>query len=123
MYRAFHDLTRYHLILDNSLFMINIVQKKIQCGDSLNQALLDLLPFRKRNYPRKQIKWENALRSLVIVIDGKGDSLIEKRIVRCRAFPLEFFRSQLAVSLVEPIVVSSNLTWGSNISSKNEPGS
>ena len=58
--------------------MIDVVQEKVKRGDALDQAALDQLPFPRGNDPRHEVERKNPLRSLVVVVDRKGDALTEK---------------------------------------------
>src|SRR5947207_2155427 len=62
--------------------MVDVLQKKIECGDALGQSALNDLPFIAGNDSRQKIVGENALSSLLTSINGERDSLVKKRQVR-----------------------------------------
>ena len=85
------DLFRNDAVAQNVLRMVNVVQKQIERGDALHQPALDQFPFLRRNDARNEIERENPFRSLVVVVDGEGNALAEKRGGGQGAFALEFF--------------------------------
>ena len=66
---------RDHPVLQDPLFVIDVVQKKIQGGDALGQAALEIIPLLRGNDPRQQIKREDFLRPRRIPIHVEGDAL------------------------------------------------
>src|SRR5260370_32440673 len=66
-------------VRQNSCVVINVFEKKVQGGDALGEAVLNFAPFVMRNDPRQQVIGENALCPLVVAVDSKGDSLVQKR--------------------------------------------
>ena len=67
--------TRNHLILQDLLIVINIVQKQIQGDDALRESSLQVFPLARRHHPRDRIKRENPLGPLVVVIHVERDAL------------------------------------------------
>jgi len=64
-----------HAIAQNGLTVIDVVQKKIERGDSLLQTALDLFPFLARNDSRDEIEWKNPLGTLSVAVNREGDAL------------------------------------------------
>jgi len=59
--------------------MVDIFEKKIQGGDALGQAALDLAPFGVRNDAGQKVVGEDALGAFGIAVDGEGDALMQER--------------------------------------------
>ena len=85
------DLLGNDAVAENILRVIDVVQEQIERGDSLDEAALDEVPFLRGNDARHEVERENALRSLVVVVDREGDALGEKGGGGERAFALELF--------------------------------
>ena len=69
---------RNNPVFENLLVMVNIMQKKIQRRDPLNQSSLHHLPFLRRNHPRHTIKGKNPLCPLGVVVHREGHSSAHK---------------------------------------------
>src|SRR5436305_8481747 len=64
-----------HAIAQNGLTVIDVVQEKIERGNSLLQTALDLFPFLARNDSRDEIEWKNPLGTLSVAVNREGDAL------------------------------------------------
>jgi len=60
-------------VLQNLLPVVEIVQEKVERGDALDEAGLELGPFGARDDAGNEVERENALGALRIVIDREGD--------------------------------------------------
>jgi hypothetical protein len=56
-------------VVENVLFVIDVLQKHIQRGNALNQALFDLVPLGAGNDPWQQIVGKDAFGSFLFTID------------------------------------------------------
>ena len=72
--------SRHDTGLHNSLVMIDIMQKGIECGNTLLTTSLYLLPFTGSNDARDNIKRYHTLNIFSIAIDRKGDTFAVKDI-------------------------------------------
>ena len=99
-------------VLHDFLFVINIVEKKIQGSDSLRQAAFDKLPLRRRDDARHKIKRENPFRSARISIDIEGHALAEESAVDRLLLLHKLFGSQRLKDIAKACVVRRNFTVG-----------
>jgi len=89
MPRAQHLRGRDHLVLEDLLLMVEIVQEQVEGRDPLDQARLEALPLGGRDDPRDQVEREDAFRALRVVVDGEGDAPPQERQVDRRPPLLE----------------------------------
>src|SRR5438552_4386189 len=94
-----------YAIAQNGLAMIDVVQKKIESGDSLLQTALDLFPFLCGNNSRDEIERKNPLGALGVVVNGEGDPLAQESKLSQIAFAIEFSFRQLGETLQQPFVM------------------
>jgi hypothetical protein len=85
--------------------MIDISKKQIQSCDALGKSPFDLLPLLPRDRPRQQIVRKNALCSLLVSVDRKRDSLMQKGEVRRLLALAQLLRRQLEQRFVETLIV------------------
>ena len=96
-----HVERRNHVFLENPLFVINIVKKKIQSRDSLNQPCFNRCPFPGWNNSRDRVKRKDPFGSLRIAIDIESHALTHKRNIHGPTFQFEFFLTQFFEGLNE----------------------
>src|SRR5450755_264685 len=84
--------------------MVNIVKKEIEGSDALRQTLLDSGPFLRGNNAWEEIIGPDAFSPLVIAIDGKGDTLIQKRPIGCLLALLQRLQRHFEQAVVELLI-------------------
>jgi hypothetical protein len=93
--RAEHQLARNNAFLENPPVLIDILEKKVECCQTLNQSALDGLPLPRRDDAGKQVVGKDPLRSLIVSINRKRDALMKERAVGVLLAPAQFSRRQL----------------------------
>ena len=73
-----NDSGRKNPLLQDFLISINILQKKIQGGDPLDEPLFNPNPLLMRNQTRQRIKGENPLRARRVVVNRESDPTPQK---------------------------------------------
>ena len=66
-------------IVEDLAVVVDVVQKKVEGGDSLGKPFFDVLPLRPGNHPRQQVIGKDSFRPFAIPIDVEGDALGEER--------------------------------------------
>src|SRR5439155_10388874 len=94
-----------HAIAQNGLTVIDVVQEKIERGNSLLQTALDLFPFLSRNNSRDEIEGKNPLGALSVAVNGEGDALAQESERGQVTFAIEFSFGQLGETLQQPLVM------------------
>ena len=92
--------------------MIYIFEEEIQRRDPLSESALDPFPFRRGDNPGQQIVRENPLRAFVVSIYGKGDPLVEERLVSLVFAASQFARTQAQKQVVKLTVLFSRMLHG-----------
>jgi hypothetical protein len=90
---------RDHLVLEDLLLVVEVVQEQVEGGDPLDQARLEPGPFVGRDDPRDQVEREDALRALGVVVDREGDAAPQERQVDRRPPALELGQRERAQAL------------------------
>jgi hypothetical protein len=85
-----NEKLRHDAVLHDFLLVINVVQEKIQRGDALREAALDVLPFIRRDDARQKVEGENFLRPLRVAINIERDALPQKARVHRLPLGVEF---------------------------------
>ena len=106
------DRLRDHAIAQNVLLVVNVVEKQVQCRNSLDESALDFLPFFRRNNSRQQIERENALHPLVVVVDRESDALAEEGGRGQRAFAFKLVPVHFLETLQQFAVMGPGLARG-----------
>src|SRR5215469_3402074 len=106
---AANDLCRYNAITHNFLFVINVMQEKVQGRDALAKPAFHLVPFGARNDARNQIEGEYPFCALLIVVDREGHALGEKGVVSDRPLSLKFFGRHTTETIEQPSVVRTDV--------------
>ena len=88
-----------HAIAQNGLTVIDVVQEKIERGNSLLQTALDLFPFLPGNNSRDEIEGKNPLSALSVAVNGEGDALAQESERGQVTFAIEFSFRQLGETL------------------------
>ena len=83
-------------VLDDFLFVINVVQEQVQRRDALGQAAFQKFPFRGGDDARQQVERENFLRALGVAIDVERDALPQERRVHRLPLGVELRRFEVA---------------------------
>src|SRR6267154_3148184 len=96
---------RYNAVLNNFLLVINIVEEKIERGDALGQAPLEMLPLACRYDSWDEIERKNFLRPAGVPINIKGDALAQKCGINRLTTMFELIRFDRAKELAEPVVM------------------
>ena len=79
--------------------MVDVLEEKIQRGNTLGEATFDLAPLLVRDDARKQIIGKYALRALVVAVDGERNPLMQKREVGGLLALAQFFGRKFQQSL------------------------
>src|SRR5438876_8323418 len=90
MGRLPHVILGNHTIAQNRLAVIDVVQEKIERGDSLFQTALDFLPFSGRDNSRNQIERKNSLGPLGVTINSESHALAQESERSQFTFSVEF---------------------------------
>ena len=106
-----HVFRRDDLFLEDALVGIEVLEEEVQRPHALDEARLDLAPFRAGDDARHQIERENALGALLVAVDGEGDALAQKRGIDGRAALLEFLLVQFLKALKERRVMGAHLAF------------
>ena len=78
MRRPVDDLRRNHPVLEDLLFVVDVVQKQVQRRDALDEPGLHQIPLRPGNKPRHGVEREHPLGAAFVAVDGEGHPLLEK---------------------------------------------
>ena len=78
MFRAFDDFLGDDAVFDDFLSVVNVVEKKIERGDPLDEPIFDVFPFLPWNNPWNGVEGKDAFGALVVAVNREGDPLIEK---------------------------------------------
>ena len=62
--------------------MIDVLEEQVDRRQPLGQAALERPPLRRGDDARQQVERKDALGALVVAVDGEGDALGQKRLVR-----------------------------------------
>ena len=74
-------------VLEDLLIVVDVVQEEVERRDALDQPLLDPPPLAVGNDPRHQIKGEDALGSLIVIVDREGDAASHEGQIDRRLLP------------------------------------
>src|SRR2546428_7858265 len=66
------QLRRNYAVLQNLLFVIDVVDEQIQRVNALAQTAIDLSPFIGRNDPGNDVEWKDLLSAGLVAVDIKG---------------------------------------------------
>src|SRR5207248_2622330 len=94
-----------HAIAQNGLIVIDVVQEKIERGNSLLQTALDLFPFLSGNNSRDEIEGENPLSALSVAVNREGDALAQESERGQVTFAIEFSFRQLGETLQQTLIM------------------
>jgi hypothetical protein len=72
------DLSGDDAVLDDLLFVVDVIDKEVERGDPLAQPALDDLPLRSGHDARQQIEREDALGAGAVAVDVEGDAHVEQ---------------------------------------------
>src|SRR4029079_16388800 len=78
MLGAKNHLRRDDSVLNDLLFVVDILEEEIQRGNALHQSPLNVLPLFGRYDPWDWIKRENSLGALIIRINGESDPALQE---------------------------------------------
>src|SRR5579871_550540 len=95
-------------VLHDFLFVIDIVQEKIQCRDALNEPTLEKFPFLCWNDSRHEVERKNPLGAARIAIDVECYALTQKCEVNGIALGVKIIFSQAVEGRVELLVMAQN---------------
>jgi len=101
-----------HLVLEDLLAVVEVPQEKVERRDPLDEPRLDPGPFLRGDDPRDQVKGEDALGALGVVVDGEGHPAPQEGEVHGRAAPLELRDLERAEALGEAPVVRAHIPAG-----------
>jgi hypothetical protein len=99
MYGSQYKITRNDLIIENFLFVVDIVKEQIKRSHALLQSTFNRLPFGSRHDAGHEIKGPRFLYALLVAINRKRYALIDQgevskmtsRIVICDAHLAQLF--------------------------------
>ncbi len=118
-----HVLRRNHLFLQDALVSVEVLEEQIQRLHALGESLLDHQPLGIRNDPGHEIERKNALRALLVAVDGERDALAQECRVDRRAPLVELVLLQPLESLEKGGVVRPHLPLRGKHFVKKSPGS
>jgi hypothetical protein len=75
---ALDEIGGHNAILENVLVVIDIVKERIEPGDALFHAAVDVMPIRAGQHARDHVEREHAVDGVVVGIDREGDAEIEQ---------------------------------------------
>ena len=73
---GFDQLLRDNSVFENLSCTVDIIQKQIQCTDTLLQTGFNRGPFVPRNRARNHVKRPDFLIAVIMSVDGKRDPLL-----------------------------------------------
>lgn len=97
-------------VLEDFLIVVDVVQEEIERRDALDQSLLDRLPLAVGNDARHQVEREDALGSLIVVVDREGDAPAHEGQVDCRLLPFVLGLVEMTEMVGDTRVVGSHGT-------------
>ena len=113
MFGAEDERSGDDFILQDFLAVIEIMEKKIQRGDTLDEAGFEFGPFATWNNARDEVEGENALGALGIVVDGERDAAAQERQVHGGAALVEVGGGERGKTLGEAAIMRADgLTVG-----------
>ena len=112
MFAGVNNVSGHDAVFNDFSLMIDIFEEQIQRRDPLSQSALDLFPFRRCDNPGQQIVRKNPLRAFVISVDGKGDPLVEERLVSLVFAPSQLARTQAQKQVVKLTILFSRMLQG-----------
>ena len=81
--RVGQQFGREHLVLDDPLVVVDVVDEQVQRLDPLAQPALDARPLVARDHPRDDVERPGAVdRAAFLGVDGEGDAEVADRQVR-----------------------------------------
>lgn len=66
-------------VLEDFLFVVEIVEEEVEGGDALDEAFFDNRPFIGGNDAGHEVEGEDAFGAFVVVVDGEGDAAAHER--------------------------------------------
>jgi hypothetical protein len=102
---AEHECARYHAVLQDALFVVDVVEEEVECGDALDNAGFDLLPLRRRQHARDDVERQDAVDSVLLGIDGEGDAQIEQLVLGVAGAAAQFVDGDAAETLAQRLGV------------------
>ena len=69
-------------VLENLLRPVDVLQEQVERDHALAEPALDVVPLGARQDARREVEGEKPLGAAPVAIDGKGDSLQQKRQIR-----------------------------------------
>ena len=112
MLRRHHVMGGDGAVLDDVLFVIDVVEEEVERRDALDQAGFEVLPFTGGDDAWHEVERENALRALRVAIDVERHALAQEGQVDRGALRLEVLRAHFAKMLDEMLVVRADLPAG-----------
>ncbi len=76
MFAAVDQFARNDAFGEDPAFVVDVTQEKIQSGEALREAALDLRPLMRGNDARDEIVGEDALGAFFAAVDGEGDAFL-----------------------------------------------
>src|ERR1700759_4469454 len=98
-------MSRDDAVPDYFLFVIDVMQKKVERGDALGEAAFEKFPFLGRNDAGHEVEGKKAFRATRIAIDVKGDALAKKGEVNRMAFGVEILPREGAEGRADLLVM------------------
>jgi hypothetical protein len=81
---AWHDA-----VGENAPFVVDVLQKQIDCREALREAAFQRVPLGRIDDARQQVERKDALRALIVSVDGKGDAARQKRSIGFHLMPAQ----------------------------------
>ena len=83
-----------HPVADNSLVVVDVIEKQVQGGNALAQAPFQLAPFGVRQNPRDDIEGNDPLGPLAVPVNVEGDPHSQHRAIGGPLPPLKIVGRQ-----------------------------
>src|SRR5579862_1258512 len=95
-------------IFDNFLFVVDVVEEKVERGDALDESAFEKFPFLGRDDARHEVERKNAFGAARIAIDVERYALAQKREINGIAFGVKIVFSQAIESGLQLLVMAQN---------------
>ena len=73
---AQHQRLRHDLVAQNRAVVIDVPEKRVQRGDALAHAAIDMVPLGRGQDPRHQIERQDAVDRVAVRVNREGDAEI-----------------------------------------------
>src|SRR4029077_15979049 len=112
MFAAIDEFARYDAFGENAAFVINVAEKKIECGEALGQAFFDLGPFTGGDDARDEIVREDTFGAFLAAVDRESDAFLQEGKIGGLLTFAQFLGSETQKGALEGLIVPTGQILG-----------